>query len=88
MARSVGAFCERLNKVGGFKIVLPPLAMRNSVNAVVLLLVFCFSKSRSHSGSSHQFSTDIELEARLDWCRSISERLSKPKIITAAVADV
>jgi three-Cys-motif partner protein len=36
----VAAFCERLKQTAGFAYVAPPLAMRNSVNAVVYYLLF------------------------------------------------
>jgi len=36
----VSAFCERLKSVAGFQIVLPPLPMKNSTNAVVYYLCF------------------------------------------------
>jgi three-Cys-motif partner protein len=36
----VRAFCERLRRVAGFQIVLPPLPMKNTQNAVVYYLCF------------------------------------------------
>jgi three-Cys-motif partner protein len=36
----VNAFCERLRQVAGFKIVLEPLPMKNTQNAVVYYLCF------------------------------------------------
>jgi len=36
----VGAFCKRLKDVAGFKVVLPPLAMKNTQNAIVYYLCF------------------------------------------------
>ena len=41
----VSAFCERLKSVAGFQIVLSPLPMKNSTNAVVYYLCFA-SQSR------------------------------------------
>jgi len=40
----IGAFCERLKKVAGFEIVLPPLPMKNTHNAVVYYLCFASQK--------------------------------------------
>jgi len=40
----IGAFCERLRDVAGFKFVLPPLPMKNSHNAVVYYLCFASQK--------------------------------------------
>jgi three-Cys-motif partner protein len=40
----VGAFCERLKNIAGFQIVLEPLPMKNSKNAVVYYLCFASQK--------------------------------------------
>jgi three-Cys-motif partner protein len=40
----VGAFCERLKRVAGFQIVLPPLPMKNTQNAIVYYLCFASQK--------------------------------------------